>query len=145
MKLVKYNPFRPVSFDRFFDDFTRGGFSDLINTDFVKSHPSVNIIETDAGFDIEIAAPGLSKEDFNVAIEKDQLIISASKESTSESSENGNYSRREFNYSSFRRSFHLSDKISRDDISAKYENGILAISLNKTPEASAVKKTIEIG
>ena len=145
MKLVKYNPFRPVSFERFFDDFGTRGFADLMKSDFVNSHPSVNIIESEGGFDIEVAAPGLSKEDFNVEIDKDQLIISASKESSSESKENGNYSRREFNYSSFKRTFHLSDQISTEDVNAKYENGVLVISLSKTPEATAVKKTIEIG
>ena len=142
MTLVKYNPFRPVSFNQIFDDFAGRSLSDFMKSDFVNLRPSVNVIENDDSFDIEVAAPGLSREDFNVEIEKDRLIISVSKESKTLSE--GDYARREFNYSSFTRNFHLPDYVSKEDVTAKYEDGILRIHLVKTPESRDVKKTIEI-
>lgn len=121
-------------------------FGDLINAEFSHNRPSVNIFESDDSFGIELAAPGLSKEDFKIKVEKDQLIISASKEgSTNNSDSKTKYRRREFNFQSFRRSFHLSDQIDTDKINAQYENGILRLTLDKKEEAKEKEpRTISI-
>ena len=148
MNVVKYNPFRssykPVVFDDVFDDFFGRSLSDVFGTEFTTSTPSVNIIEKDGSYEIEVAAPGLTKEDFNVEIDKDRLTISATKESHSDESKD-KFSRREFNYSSFKRSFHLSKDIDKDSINATYVDGVLRIDLRKTEEAKNTGlRTIEI-
>ena len=148
MNVVKYNPFRsaykPVVFEDFFDDFFGKSLSDVLGTEFTSSTPSVNIIEKDASFEIEVAAPGLSKDDFSVELENDRLVISATKESSTEENKD-KFSRREFNYSSFKRSFHVSKDIDKDSIQAKYVDGVLRIDLKKTVEAqNSGLKTIEI-
>lgn len=116
------------------DDVFNTNFSELLNTDFSTHRPSVNIFEEDDAFGIELAVPGLKKEDFQIKVEKDQLIISATK-SELEDQKKTKYKRREFNFSSFKRSFHLSDQINTDKIDAKYENGVLRIVLDKKEEA----------
>ena len=146
MTLVKYKPFKPFSsdfFDNFFNDLSSRSVSEFLGTDFVNATPSINVIENDRSFEILVAAPGLEKNDFNVSVDNDQLIISASKEKE-EKNEDEKFMRREFNYSSFKRSFHLSDKISREDMSASYKDGILTVTLLKTENEKDVRKTIEI-
>ena len=140
MSLIKYNPFvtkHPLN------SFFNGDISDFIGSDFVNSQPSVNVIESDKEFKIEVAAPGLDKSDFDVKVEKDQLIISVEKEKE-EVKENEKYTRREFAYSSFVRSFNLGDQINTEGINATYEEGILNILLPKKEEAIEVKRNIEI-
>jgi HSP20 family protein len=112
----------------------------------LQSHtPSVNVSEDNDNVILEVAAPGLDKKDFNVAVEKDQLIISASKEAQTEDKEEGKWTRKEFNYQSFKRSFHLSDKIETEKIEAEYHNGILKLVLPKKEEAKPkAPATIEI-
>ena len=109
---------------------------DSVGTNLSYTKPSVNIRENKDSYAIEIAAPGLKKEHFNILVEKDQLIVEATIESNSEISEDeGKYTRREFNYGSFRRSFHISDKINSEKIDAQYEDGILTLTLDKREEA----------
>ena len=147
MTLVRYNPFTSLksgAFESIFDELSGRTLSDLFTTEFTNSSPSTNIIEKDDSFVLELAAPGLNKDDFSITIEKNHLVVAAKKESSSEGHEKNGYTKREFNYESFKRSFHLSEKISREDISAKYENGILVITLSKTLEEKGTRKTIEI-
>jgi HSP20 family protein len=147
MSLVRYNPFRdlkPVTVDSIFDDFFGRSVSDFIGTEFVSTTPSVNIIESDNNYTIEVAAPGLNKSDFNLSLDKDQLTISAMKENKEESKD-GKWSRKEFSFKRFKRSFHISDDIDQDSISANYDNGILSVVLNKKEEAKPkAPTTIEI-
>ncbi len=96
-----------------------------------RKQPAVNIKETGTEFNIELAAPGIAKEEFNINIEKDVLTISASKEQK----EGTNYTRREFNYFSFERSFVLPETVDTTAISAAYNNGILSITLPKVDSA----------
>jgi len=111
-------------------------FSELLNADFTAQRPSVNIFEEDEAFGLELAVPGLNKEDFEIKVEKDQLIIKASHAASKEDEHTKTkYKRREFNFKSFSRSFHLSDQIDTDKIDAKYENGVLTIRLDKKEEA----------
>lgn len=118
--------------DRFFD-------SDLMQ----RSVPSVNIVERDNVFEIELAAPGLEKEDFKVTVDRGVLTISAEKEMKKETTEE-NYTRKEFNYTNFSRSFALPDNVSDEDIKGNYENGILKLSVKKNTPAKAAKKAIRI-
>jgi len=98
------------------------------------STPAVNIIEGKDEFRIEVAAPGLHKEDFKINLENDQLTISANKEVKKEENEE-TYTRREFSYSSFSRSFTLPDTVDGDKIKASHQNGILTIHVPKKEEA----------
>ena len=148
MSIVRYNPFRdfkPVTADSFFDDFFGRSVSDFLGAEFVSTSPSINIKENNDNYTIEVAAPGLDKGDFNLSLENDQLTISAQKEIKNEN-EDGNWSRREFSYHRFKRSFHISDEIDQDSISARYNSGILSVVLNKKEEAKPkAPTTIEIG
>lgn len=130
---------------RFSDDVFGKGISDFVGHDFYWTQPSVNVKETDQGYEIQVASPGFQKEDFDVKIEKDHLIVSAEVSNSSSEGEEGKYNRREFNYSSFKRSFYLPEFVSTDQITASYTNGILNITLPKNQEVIQDKiKKIEI-
>jgi HSP20 family protein len=107
--------------------------------------PSVNVTQSENGFNIELAAPGLNKEDFKINVEKDRLTVSSEKQHEEEVSEE-KYTRREFNYSSFSRSFYLPKSIDREAIEASYENGVLKLSLPKKQEVlrEEMGRSIEI-
>ena len=130
MNLVRFKPATTwPTFDRIFDDFFKDITTTVGHDNFVTSRPAVNIVENEDGFALELAAPGLTKDDFNVSVEKNTLTISASKETKQE--EKDNYRRREFSYFSFKRSFHLPNSIDANNITAKYENGVLTLQLAK--------------
>ena len=105
--------------------------------------PSVNIKETPKEYTLEVAAPGLERKDFNIEVENHALKISAEKEEKKEEKKEGNgYSRKEYSYNSFMRSFTLPDNVKEADIDAKYENGILIVHVPKAKETptAPVKK-----
>lgn len=118
--------------DRYFD-------SDLLQ----RSVPAVNIVEKDKVFEIELAAPGLNKKDFDITVDKGVLTISAEKETQKEEKEE-NFTRKEFNYQTFSRSFALPEYVSDENIKANYENGILKLEVVKKVPAKAPKKAIEV-
>ncbi|MFD0861285.1 Hsp20/alpha crystallin family protein [Sungkyunkwania multivorans] len=129
-----------------FDEFlTPDWFGGSTNKNVLsRSVPAVNIKEDEEGFSIELAAPGLKKEDFNISLDNDVLTISTEKETKSEEVE-GQYTRREFSYSSFERSFNLPETVNTEAINASYEDGVLAIALPKREEAKPEpKRLIEI-
>ncbi len=105
--------------------------------------PSVNISEDADKFQIELAAPGLAKEDFNIKLEKDVLHISTSKK-TEEVQEGTKYTRKEFSFHSFKRSFNLPESADQEQISAEYKEGILYVSILKKKEAIPAVKEIKI-
>lgn len=111
------------------------------------SVPSVNIQETEENFLVEVAAPGRSREDFQIELDNEILTISSEDKKENEVKENnGKYTRREFSYSSFKRSFSLPETIDSEKIAATYKNGVLEITLPKKEEAKAQpKRMIEIG
>jgi HSP20 family protein len=109
-------------------------FNELANPAFSGSVPAVNVVENKEGFRIEVAAPGLQKSDFKLNLEKNQLTISAQKEQKEEET-NEKYTRREFKYSSFQRTFTLPNSIDGDKIEATYNEGVLNIALPKREEA----------
>jgi HSP20 family protein len=122
------NSFFPSSFrgidDRFFDDFLEQG----------KSLPAVNVLEDKDNFRIEVAAPGLKKDDFKLNLNNGILTISSEKKQENESKEE-NYTKREFHYSAFSRSFTLPTSVDSERISASYNDGILSIQVPKREEA----------
>jgi len=97
--------------------------------------PAVNISEDENGFTLDVAAPGLRKEDFNIKVEDDLLSISAEVKTENED-KTPNYTRKEFGLSSFKRSFKIAEEqINQESIKANYANGVLSISLPKKEEA----------
>lgn len=101
-----------------------------------KTTPSVNIKETKDSFMLEVAAPGMKKDDFNIEVEKNVLTISSEKESKNVVEEEGShFTRREYSYSSFSRSFTLPQTTDSDRISASYVDGVLNVSIPKKEEA----------
>lgn len=116
------------------DDLFPSVNSDLLGMDFSSHMPAVNISEETDRYLVELSAPGFSKENFKLSLENGQLIISAENKTESKT-EGKKYSRREFSYGSFRKSVQLSDDVQQDNITAKYENGILNINLPKKEEA----------
>ncbi len=108
--------------------------------------PAINVIETDKAYKLELAAPGMTKEDFSVRIdEENNLVISMEKKAENkEEKKDGRYLRREFSYSKFQQTMILPDNVDKDHISAQVENGVLNIELPKLSEEE-VKKAIERG
>lgn len=142
MNLVKRNPntFFPALMEEFFRPDWMGGSQNLNSL----SVPPVNIRETETSFEVELSAPGKHKEDFNIEIDNDMLTIS-SEHKTENTTEEGKYTRKEFSFSAFRRSFSLPETVKTEDIRASYEKGILSISLPKREEAlPKPKRLIEI-
>lgn len=143
MNLVKRStvPF-PSIIDELFKPDWLGGIQNLN-----PNVPAVNIKETDFNFEIELAAPGKTKEDFNIEIDHNVMTISSEqKEEKERVEEDGRYTRKEFSYTSFRRSFTLPESVNTDSINATYENGLLQIKLPKREEAlPKPKRLVEIG
>ena len=103
--------------------------------------PSVNIIQTEKGVSLEMAIPGCDKKDVEISLEKNLLTISCKKEESKQV-----FTRKEFSYNSFTRSFNLSDSLDKDNIKSYMENGILTVEVGKlNPEsAKTLKKTIPV-
>lgn len=128
-------------------------FNDFFDNDWmIKANataPAINVIENEKDYRIELAAPGMSKEDFNIKLDEDNnLVISMEKknENKEEDKKNGRYLRREFSYSKFQQTMILPDDVDKDAISASVEHGVLTVDLPKqTPEAvQKTEKHIEI-
>lgn len=143
MNLVVRKPGnRPATLDQVFDNFFNRDLGTFFGNDLMRETPSVNIIELEQAFNIELAAPGLDKGDFKVKVEDNHLLITAKKENKSEETgETGKFVRREFNYTSFKRSFRLPEDVDAEAIKANYENGVLVVNL---PKAEVVDNTREI-
>ena len=106
--------------------------------------PATNIKETEKSYEIEVAVPGFKKSDINVAIDSGTLTISAEQKQEDDSNEN-NYKRREFSYKSFSRSFSLPENTSDEDVNARYEDGVLKLSVaKKKTENAKPKRAIQI-
>lgn len=119
------------------EDFPLGDFPTLFSSNFNTgiSLPKVNIKEVSDAFIVEMAVPGLKKSDFNINLDNHVLSISAEiREENKEEKESG-YTRREFGYSSFKRTFTLPETVEDDNIKASYNDGILSVHLPKREEA----------
>ena len=160
MTLVKFkSPISPMLRepsmlqDPFFSDLidTRRGLFNLnkifnggSETDF-EINPAINVKDTKSSYEIEMAAPGLNKNDFKITIEDGVLTISAEKEEKSEDKKEG-YLHKEFSYNSFTRSMILPESVDEDkEVKAEYHDGVLKLMLHKKPEVKAKKtKTVKI-
>lgn len=143
--IAKFRPFPTTKFfsNGLFDDFFNRSIADYVGADSVLHQPAVNILETGTSFELEVAAPGFEKEHFAVQVENDQLTISAKHESKTEDREE-RYTRREFRFESFKRSFKLPPVVNQAEVTAVYENGVLKVVLPKKEEAKAVAKAVAI-
>ena len=128
-------------------------FNDFFDNDWmVKANataPAINVIENEKDYKVEVAAPGMTKEDFNIHLGEDnELVITMEKknETKEEDKENKKYLRREFSYSKFQQAFVLPEDVEKDKISANVTDGMLTIELPKrTPEEKAkINRVIEI-
>ena len=118
----------PDVFNDFFD--TDTDFLPKVNT----TAPAINVIEKKQEYDVELAAPGMTKEDFKVSLDEDRnLVVELDKkeEKTEENKECGHYLRREFSYTKFHQTLLLPDDVNRDAIKATVENGVLKVVLPK--------------
>lgn len=132
----------------FFDDFITKDLFEFNRPKFSPSEatlPSVNVLEQKDSFEIQVAAPGIKKENFKINLERNVLTVgSETREETEQKDSDGSFTRREFNYSSFSRSFTLPDSVDADRIEAAYENGILKITVPKKDITVENIKSIEI-
>ncbi len=128
-------------------------FNDFFDNDWmVKANataPAINVFETEKEYKVELAAPGMTKEDFNVHIDEDNnLVISMEKkiENKEEDKKEGRYLRREFSYSKFEQTMVLPDDVDKEKIAANVENGVLNITLPKygEQEKAKTKKFIDV-
>jgi HSP20 family protein len=133
-------------FESMFNEFFNHDFPVSFRNGAMQKSPAVNVVESANGYRLEVAAPGLAKEDFEVKVDKDQLTISAKKESSKTEDSGEKYTRREFSFLEFKRSFHLPETVDATNIKATYENGVLNVMLEKKPEAKPQPaRVIEIG
>ncbi len=125
------------SVNNFFDDFLTKDLFDWTDRNFAtlgSNLPSVNLKETDTHLKVEMAAPGMKREDFKVEIDNNTLMISSEKEEEKEETrKKDNFVRKEFNYQSFFRSFYLPENIDENKIEATYKDGILHVTIAKKP------------
>jgi|SRR5690606_36591214 len=146
MALVKFSngTRRTPATTHWADDIFAPFFSDSFVSDrFISRVPAVNIAETDEAYEVELAAPGLAKEDFKVNVDRDVMTISAEKQRESDTS-GKHYSKREYSYTSFTRSFTLPDSADQGKIDATYIDGVLRVSVAKREEAKAASRLIEV-
>lgn len=123
--------------DKWFDDFFTNDVSNLFEK--VSTLPAVNIKEREKDYMIEIAAPGFKKDDFEIELDNNVLIVSSNKKEEKVEDKH-NYTKREFNYSEFKRTFTLPETVDMQDIKAEYKEGILELMIAKKPEAQVQPK-----
>jgi HSP20 family protein len=125
-------------------------FNDLFDVDFMPkancTAPAINVKESDEAYTVELAAPGMKKEDFNVHInDEGNLIIKMEQKNEKKEDKNTRYLRREFSYSKFEQTLILPDDVRKDAISAKVEHGVLTVELPKLIEEKVkVSRQIDI-
>lgn len=123
-----------------FNDF----FNDFAGTEFRKwNAPAVNISENDQAYKLQLAVPGLKKEDFKLALEENTLVISAEQQQESTQTTD-RFTRKEFNFSSFTRRFNLPENVDQNNIEANYENGVMLVSLPKKTEEKPKAREINV-
>ena len=138
MTLAKRNGNLINSLPGLFDDFLSKDLFDWGSSNFSMTGttiPAVNVKETAESFEVEMAAPGMKKEDFKVELNNNILSISSEQKQEHEEKNNERFTRKEFSYQSFHRSFQLSrEAVDADNIQAKYENGVLHLVIPKREE-----------
>jgi len=136
MNTDSVNPFVNSIFDNFFNE-------SFVSDRLITRVPAVNITETSDAYSIELAAPGLKKEDFKINVDKDLITVSVEK--TEEYTEEDKvFSKKEYSYTSFSRSFSLPESVDYNNIDANYEDGVLCLKIGKKEEAIVAKRMIEV-
>ena len=144
MTLVKFNNgHKNHVVNPFFSDVYNLLNDSVLGEKFAIRTPAVNIAETENEFEVELAVPGLKKDDFKINLEKNVLTISAEKKAE-DVNENKKFSKREYSYSSFTRSFTLPQSADQNKIEADYTDGILKLIIAKKEEAKIVTREISI-
>lgn len=125
------------------DDFVNKGFQDMFGGAMLQQTvPTANIKETETNFAIDVAAPGLEKQDFKINVENGFLVISVEKEK-SEETKDDKYYRKEFSFQSFKRSFKLPEHADESSVKASYNNGVLNVLIGKKTVVKS-ERTIEV-
>jgi HSP20 family protein len=147
MSLIRRNENYPA-WSNFFNDFFNRDWMDWTTRNFSDTNttlPSVNIIEGEDSYEVDMAAPGLEKKDFKIELSHGVLTISSEKKTDNETKKGKQVTRREYSYQSFSRSFTIPQTVESEKISARYENGILKVVIPKKEEVkSRPVKSIEI-
>ena len=144
MTLVKFNNgHKNHVVNPFFSDVYNLLNDSVLSDKFAVRTPAVNIAETENEFEVELAVPGLKKEDFKINLEKNVLTVSAEKKAE-EVNENKKFSKREYSYSSFSRSFTLPQSADQNKIEADYTDGILKLTIAKKEEAKIQSREITV-
>ncbi len=146
MALIKF-PNRTVNTDSV-NPFVNSVFDNLFNDSFITDRlvtrvPAVNITETEDAYNIELAAPGLQKSDFKINVDKNIVSISVDRKEESEVKQKL-YSKKEYSYTSFTRSFTLPDTVDYNNIEATYIDGVLDVKIGKKEDAIVAKRLIEV-
>lgn len=151
MKMVKANHFGPRTFSGLMEDFFNGNTARFFRDDahqdeWNRSHYQVpvNIRETEAGYALEVIAPGVAKEDFKLQVNDKVLTISFEQKEEAKEQDGNKWLRKEFRLRSFKRSFTLGEQVDIEKIAASYEQGILHLELPKKEAVIATNKVIEI-
>jgi HSP20 family protein len=132
---------RNVWFPSIFEDIFTENRLDIPNYEKFSS-PAVNISENFTNFSIQVAAPGLEKLDFKIEVEEDTLSIAVTKET--EEDNKTNFTRKEFDFSNFKRTFSLPENCDKENIKATYVNGLLTVIIEKVEEPKNIKRMVEI-
>lgn len=139
MMLMRRNSEGMPAVGSLLDNFFNNDLFDWSSRNFSNTNttlPAVNIKEDEESFMVEVAAPGMDKKDFKIELDNNLLTISSEKqEEKSENGKEGKYTRREFSYQSFSRSFNLPDTVAADKIQARYAEGVLKLEIPKKEEA----------
>jgi HSP20 family protein len=144
MTLVKFNNGQKNVVNPWFSDVFDSLINDSrLNDRFINKIPAVNIAETENEFHIELAVPGLKKEDFKISLDKNLLSVSAEKK-VENVDESKNYSKREYSYNSFVRSFTLPETADYAKIDAEYTDGVLKLNVAKKEEAKFQSREIAV-
>lgn len=143
--MVKTHQFGPMALNGFMEELFNGNAPKFFRDAPVHDthQVPVNVKEQDAGFQIEVIAPGIAKEDFSIQVNDKVLSISFDQKET-ENKEEGKWLRKEYKVRSFKRNFTLGEKVDAEKIAANHNNGILTLSLPKKEAAIAVNRTIDI-
>lgn len=142
MTLVKFNNGQKNAVNPWFSDVFDSIINDSrLNERFVNKVPAVNIAETENQYHIELAVPGLKKEDLKISLDKNVLTVSAEKK-TENVDESKKYSKREYSYNSFVRSFTLPELADQSKIEAEYTDGVLKLNVAKKEEAKVQTREI---
>lgn len=140
MNLIRFNQY--PTFWNMLNDFDKN--SNYASNANNMSTPLVNVINQDNQYVIEVAAPGIKKEDISIKLENNKLVISSELKKEEKNEKNVNYSIKEFGFSSFSKTFFVPKDIEAEKINADYNNGVLSVSIPKKEKEAALSRNIKV-